>query len=283
MCHIMKLAKRMEVILQSPFLYKPGSIFEEAPERVIQMSDMHQLIKNKTLDEIDIKIMMLIHNNVFLTAGLIGKHFEGETFFTSSFAKNRMRKFVKYGLARRFYVTFDGKEAIHNRTVNFYGLSEASMKYLKKYFGYKSYDIGTGDLARVGDILSILSMNQAIINYSKSTSSFESVVYDRLKSPREMYITMYNKDFKIVCLRRDKPAKATESKSGHKFNQLLHLVEDELFAVELSKNWTVDHNHHPLFITDLMMVSEYLRDSYLMIKKESSIVEYKLEGLVMIR
>ena len=269
--------------MQSPFLYKPGSIFEEAPEKVIQMSDMNQLVKNKTLDEIDIKIMMLIHNNVFLTAGLIGKHFEGETFFTSSFAKNRMRKFVKYGLARRFYVTFDGKEAIHNRTVNFYGLSEASMKYLKKYFGYKSYDIGTGDLARVGDILSILSMNQAIINYSKSTPSFESFVYDRLKSPREMYITMYGRDFKIVCLRRDKPTKDKESKSGYKFHQLLNLVEDELFAVELSKKWTIEHNYHPLFITDLMMVSEYMRDSYLIIKNESSIVEYKLEGLVMIR
>lgn len=265
--------------MQSPFLYKPGTIFEESPEKVIQMSDMNHLIKNKTLDEIDIKIMMAIHSSVFLTAGLIGKHFENESFFTSSFAKNRMRKFVKYGLARRFYVTFDGKEAIHNRTVNFYGLSEASMKYLKKYFGYKSYEIGVGDLARVGDVLSILSMNQAIINYSKLTSTFERVTYDRLKSPREMYITMYNKVFRIVCVRRDKLIYAA-LKQNINYNQLLHLVEDELFAVELSRKLKGEQKEPLLFITDLMMVSEDMRDSYLMVKNESAIIEYKLEGVV---
>lgn len=266
--------------MQSPFLFKPGTIFEEPAEKVIQMSDMNQLVKNRALDEIDIRILLKIHENVFLTAGLIGKLFERELYYTNNFSKNRMRKFIRYGLVRRFYITFDGKEAIHNRTVNFYSLTDASMKYLKKYFGVKSYQLGLGDMAKLGDVLSILSMNQAIINYSKMTSSFDRVSYDRFKNPREMIIHMYDKVFKIVCIRRDRVSQTHSKKSGDVYHQQLFLIEDELFAIDLIKNLKGELKGSLLFITDLMMVSEDMRDSYLVIRNESSIIEYKLEGLV---
>lgn len=266
--------------MQSPFLYKSGTILEDPAEKVIEMSDMNQMIKIKTLDEVDISILRLIHNHVFITAGLVGKNYENEPFFTTSFAKNRMRKFIKYGLVRRFYITFDGKEAIHNRTVNFYSLTDASMKYLNKYFGYKSYKIGLGDLAKVGDVLSILAMNQAIINYTKSTSTIGEVSYDRLSSPREMIISIYNKTFKVVCVRKDKTNLDLIKKSKERYSALLLLVENELFAVDLTKTYKDIVDGPLFFITDLMMASEDMNDSYLVVNNDVSIIEYKLEGMV---
>lgn len=266
--------------MQSPFLYKSGIIQEDPAEKIIEMSDMNHLIKNKTLDEIDINILRAIHNYVYITAGLIGKHYEKEPFFTSSFAKNRMRKFVKYGLVRRFYITFDGKEEVHNRTVNFYSLTDAAMKYLMKYFGFKRYEIGLGDIAKVGDVLSVLAMNQAIINYRKVTSSFNNLNYDRFNNPREMTVSLYNKKFKVVCVRKDKTNLVFDTKSKDSYEALLLLVENELFAIELSKQLKEVYDKQLFFITDLMMVSDDMNDSYLVVNNDVSIVEYKLEGMI---
>lgn len=271
--------------MNSPFIYKPGTILEEPPEKTIKMSDMNQLVKNCTLDEVDIKVMAAIHDQRFLTAGLVDQYFRNDVFFSQNFAKNKMRKFVKYGIVRRFYITFEGNEAIHKRTVNFYALTDAAMSYLKKYLGLKQYKIDIGELSNVGDVLSILALNQAGLNYSQRFTSYTGIEYDRRSEPRTLLVRMLGREYKILCIRKDQRLdrlleKITADKSSN--DCLLLLVEDELAATEIFTELEGKSSRLVInFITDLMMISGDMYDSYLnLVRKGSniSIVEYKLKG-----
>ena len=271
--------------MNSPFIYKPGTILEEPPEKIIKMSDMNQLVKNSALDEVDIKVMRAIHEHRFLTAGLVDQYFKNDGFFSQSFAKNKMRKFVKYGIVRRFYITFEGNEAIHKRTVNFYALTDAAMLYLKKYLGFIPYKINIGDFSNVGDVLSILALNQASINYSQRITSYTGIEYDRCTMPRSLLVKMLGKEYKILCVRKDQRYdRLLEKINSDKapVDNLLLLVEDELSATEIFTELEGKSSRPVInFITDLMMISSDMYDSYLnLVRKGSniSIVEYKLNG-----
>ncbi|MBE0450702.1 MAG: hypothetical protein IBX70_07635 [Clostridia bacterium] len=272
--------------MQSPFLFKPGIIAEDAAEKVIQMSDMNQLVKNNALDEIDIQILKVMHEFKFMTAGLLSQYFKSDPFYSSNFSKTKMRKFMKYGLVRRFYITFEGNDDIHKRTVNFYALSQASMAYLKKYLGLKAFKIGEGELSNVGDILSILALNQAHTNYSRRITSFKETKHDRNNDARTMSIQLYGKSIEIICVRKDQRLDALVDKVERfaKNNDLiLLLVEDELNAIEIFKKIEGKYSGHDLhFITDLMMVSEDMYDSYLNVIRNGndvSIFEYKISEM----
>lgn len=259
--------------MNSPFRYRQGTVQEEAVEKTINMSDMNQFIKNEALNEVDLKVLSSIHSYRYLTAGIIDQLYKNESFYGMRFAKKRMRKFREYGLVRRFYITFDVPGELQERTVNFYALTDAAMKYLKKYRGLQSYTIPEAHSINVGDILGTLSINQMLVNYFTKGLA---VIDETAKSNeiRERCLILSDgTPINILSVRGDQRMdellRRIELANKRRSTSYL-LVEDEVAATEIYKAIYSKTNAELYFITDYMMVSEDMYSSYLKVIRQES-------------
>lgn len=268
--------------MTSPFRYRVGVVQEEPVEKTIEMSDINQLVIIEALNEIDLGLLKCIHENRFITAGIVDQLYKNESYASVYFAKKRMRKFRAYGLVRRFYITFDCPGDIQDRTVNFYCLTDAAMKYLKKYFNSPSYVIYDAQNLNTGEVLATLSLNQMTSNYvKKGIAKIEQTRKD--KDTRECHMQFMDGAKFIVCsIRGDQRLDALLGRINsdrYGDDSMYLLVEDEVAATEIYKKLLGKTLRSLRFITDYMMVSDDMYSSYLMVaKKELNYVinEFKL-------
>ena len=269
--------------MNSPFSYKYGMIHEDEAE-IKQMGDINQLITNKVIDETDLKILSLIHRFRLLTAEMISTYFKDDKIWGPNFSKNRLRKYMKNGLTRRFYVRYANDE-LYSRTVNFYTLSDASIAFLKKYSGLQVFKIEQKDMLNVGDVLSNLAINQMLINYSLGIDDFIRYEYEPKKSRRFAKVTLSNHEIGVFCIRKDQNFELLSNKIkdvSKDVDSVLLLFEDELFMVESHFKHMHDYLKPLFYITDLMMVSRDMNESILKVTGEinkPSILEYKFKEM----
>jgi len=162
--------------MKSPFSYRAGTILEDPVQSTTSVSELNMLIKTKAIDDVDLRILKLLNQYKVLTAALIDQYFSNETFFSNNFSKKRFRKYMRYGLVRRFYTVFDEINDDYKRTVNFYTLSEPVEKYFSNYLNM----LFKKDLKMdVGSVFSRLSLNQFAINFNAKNTSVEQLSFDK--------------------------------------------------------------------------------------------------------
>lgn len=228
--------------LYSPFGYQEGKVFIEPSSKERKMGDINSLLKIGMINPLDIDLLFKIGEYHILTKALIAEIFNENNEFSRNSIQKKLKKYHREGLIEVAYVKYSNAiEPSKASGPNFYYLTHATLKYLKKYKNVNFKQINSRDFSNLGNVLSKLSLNQFIINAKKHMSNLEDLEYTNKKFERELIASVkdYNKKIYVLSVKKDQRLDSLIDLVNKRLlndHKVVLLLENPEHAINLYKN-----------------------------------------------